>query len=132
SDIDFKEQTINITKTLDFTAQGDEELFGDTKTFSSRRTIMIPAPLAKDLLNHKKWQNENKLVLQESYKHDLDLIFTRTDGNFLPKSTLFNAFSRILKKVNIPSLDIHSLRHTHAVLLLESGANLKYIQERLG
>lgn len=93
---------------------------------------MIPAPLAKDLLNHKKWQNENKLVLQESYKHDLDLVFTRTDGNFLPKSTLFNAFSRILKKVNIPSLDIHSLRHTHAVLLLESGANLKYIQERLG
>ncbi|HDX9549389.1 TPA: site-specific integrase [Bacillus thuringiensis] len=132
SDIDFKEQTINITKTLDFHAKMGEELFGDTKTFSSRRTIMIPAPLAKDLLNHKKWQNENKLVLQESYKHDLDLIFTRTDGNFLPKSTLFNAFSRILKKVNIPSLDIHSLRHTHAVLLLESGANLKYIQERLG
>ncbi|MBJ6919075.1 tyrosine-type recombinase/integrase, partial [Vibrio cholerae] len=46
--------------------------------------------------------------------------------------SIFNAFSRILKKVNIPSLDIHSLRHTHAVLLLESGANLKYIQERLG
>ena len=43
---------------------------------------MIPAPLAKDLLNHKKWQNENKLVLQESYKHNLDLVFTRTDGNF--------------------------------------------------
>lgn len=27
---------------------------------------------------------------------------------------------------------IHCLRHTHAVLLLESGATMKYIQERLG
>lgn len=27
---------------------------------------------------------------------------------------------------------IHCLRHTHAFLLLESGATMKYIQERLG
>nr|WP_235707054.1 tyrosine-type recombinase/integrase [Bacillus mycoides] len=27
---------------------------------------------------------------------------------------------------------MHSLRHTHAVLLLESGASMKYIQDRLG
>jgi site-specific recombinase XerD len=32
----------------------------------------------------------------------------------------------------LPHLDIHSLRHTHAVLLLESGASMKYIQTRLG
>ncbi|OEH54751.1 integrase [Oceanobacillus sp. E9] len=29
-------------------------------------------------------------------------------------------------------LPIHSLRHTHAVLQLEAGADMKYIQERLG
>ncbi len=33
---------------------------------------------------------------------------------------------------NIPSIPIHSLRHTHAVLLLETGTDMKYIQERLG
>ncbi|SFI26561.1 Site-specific recombinase XerD [Bacillus sp. 71mf] len=132
SDIDFKEQTINITKTLDFSAKKGENLFGDTKTFTSRRTILIPKLLVNDLLNHKKWQNENKLVLQEAYKHELDLVFTKVDGSFLPKSTLFNAFSRILKKADLPKLEIHSLRHTHAVLLLESGASMKYIQDRLG
>lgn len=132
SDIDLKEQKIKITKTLDFSAKKGEDLFGDTKTFTSRRTIMIPDSLVNDLINHKKWQNENKLVLQEGYKYDLDLVFTRVDGSFLPKSTLFNAFSRILKKVDLPKLEIHSLRHTHAVLLLESGASMKYIQDRLG
>lgn len=50
----------------------------------------------------------------------------------MPKSSLFNAFSRILKRAGIPPLPIHSLRHTHAVILLEAGADLKYIQERLG
>ncbi len=47
-------------------------------------------------------------------------------------ATLFNAFNRILKRSNIDKMPIHALRHTHAVLLLESGADMKYIQERLG
>ncbi|MBW5467406.1 tyrosine-type recombinase/integrase [Brevibacillus formosus] len=66
------------------------------------------------------------------YDHDLNLVLTRDDGNFVPKSSLFNAFSRTLKRLNIPSIPIHSLRHTHAVLLLETGTDMKYIQERLG
>ncbi|WP_312027174.1 tyrosine-type recombinase/integrase [Cytobacillus firmus] len=54
------------------------------------------------------------------------------DGNYMPKSSLFNSFSRILKKCDLPSLPIHSLRHTHAVLQLEAGADMKCIQESLG
>ncbi|WP_252282405.1 tyrosine-type recombinase/integrase [Peribacillus asahii] len=50
----------------------------------------------------------------------------------MPKTSLFNAFSKILKKCGLPSLPIHSLRHTHAVLLLEARADMKYVQERLG
>ncbi|WP_354142394.1 tyrosine-type recombinase/integrase [Brevibacillus brevis] len=34
--------------------------------------------------------------------------------------------------MNIPSIPFHSLRHTHAVLLLETRTDMKYIQERLG
>lgn len=47
-------------------------------------------------------------------------------------SSLFNSFARILKKAELPSLLIHSTRHTRAVLQLEAGASMKYIQERLG
>lgn len=50
----------------------------------------------------------------------------------MPKSSLFNAFKRILNNAQLPQIPIHSLRHTHAVLLLESGADMKYVQERLG
>ncbi|WJQ79276.1 site-specific integrase [Brevibacillus brevis] len=131
-DIDFKKYTISINKTLDFGAKNKTELFGDTKTFNSNRTIKISQSLINDLKHHLSYQNKNKLGFDELYHHDLNLVLCRKDGNFIPKSTLFNAFSRILKKVNMPSMPIHSLRHTHAVLLMETGADMKYIQERLG
>ncbi|MED0586473.1 site-specific integrase [Bacillus subtilis] len=132
TDINLRENYIDIKNTLDFSAKTADELFGETKTYESKRRISIGASLSAALQKHKKWQFENKQMLQDDYRHDLSLVFSRVDGNFLPKSTLFNAFNRILKRANIDKMPIHALRHTHAVLLLESGADMKYIQERLG
>jgi len=135
TDIDLKEKTISINKSLDFAeaSKGNKDnMFGDTKTYNSKRIITISQSLANDLHFHKKFQNQNKTALNEHYHFDLNLVLCRNDGNFMPKSSLFNSFSRILKKADLPSLPIHSLRHTHAVLLLEAGASMKYIQERLG
>ncbi|PTE67908.1 hypothetical protein BUY46_10155 [Staphylococcus devriesei] len=42
----------------------------------------------------------------------------------------FYNVSKILGKEN--RLSIHKLRHTHASLLLEARAEMKYIQQRLG
>jgi integrase len=107
-------------------------LFGDRKTYSSKRILTISQSLANDLHFHKKDQNQNKLALKEEYKHDLNFVLRRNDGNYMPKSSLHNAFHRVLKASGLPSLPIHSLRHTHAVLLLEAGVDMKYVQERLG
>lgn len=132
TDIDLKNKTIRIDETLDFTAKNKEELFGDTKTYNSERTIRISQSLVNDLKYHANWQNQNKLNLKEYYHHDLNLVLCREDGNFMPKSSLFNAFDRICTRANLPHLPIHSLRHTCAVLLLEAGSEMKYVQEQLG
>lgn len=132
NDVDLKTGMITINKTLDFSADSDEELFGDTKTFNSERTIQISTSLIQDLKQHFKHQNQNKLAWNELYKHNLNLVLCRDNGNFMPKSSLFNSFSRILKRIGLPAMPIHSLRHTHAVLLLEAGNDMKYVQERLG
>jgi len=132
TDINLKEKTITISNTLHFDAKNEEELFGDTKTYSSQRTIGIDDDLVKTLQFHIKWQNQNKLALGDDYAHSLNLVCCRPDGTHLTKSTLFNAFSRILNKAAIDPIPIHGLRHTHAVMLLEAGASMKYIQERLG
>jgi integrase len=132
SDINFKEKTVTINKTLDFQAKSDDELFGDTKTFRSKRTISLTNNTINQLKDHLKWQNKNKQNLNDVYHHDLNLVFCREDGYIMPKSSLYNAFKRILKQAGISSLPIHSLRHTHAVLQLEAGVDMKFIQERLG
>ncbi|CAM4028949.1 tyrosine-type recombinase/integrase [Lederbergia lenta] len=67
-----------------------------------------------------------------TYHHDLNLGLCRDDGSPLPKSTLFNAFKACLEKIDGPKLPIHSTRHTHAVMMLEAGADTKMVQERLG
>lgn len=131
-DVDLKNNRITITKTLDFTAKEKDDLFGDVKTIRSARTIRISNSLANDLKYHMQWQNQNKLTLNAIYHHDLNLVLCREDGSPMPKSSLFNAFSRILKKSGLPPLPIHSLRHTCAVLLLEAGADMKFVQEQLG
>lgn len=115
-----------------FSAGDKEKLFGDTKTYHSERVITIRKSLVDALKFHITYQNQNKLALNDNYHHDLNLVLCRNDGNFMPKSTLFNAFSRISKRSGIKPLPIHSLRHTHAVLQLEAGADMKYLQERLG
>ncbi len=49
----------------------------------------------------------------------------------MPKSSLFNALERILKRSKIKQLPVHSLCLTDAVLLIEAGSSMKYIQKNL-
>lgn len=134
TDVDLKEQTIDINKSLDFkkATTDKQNMFGETKNYNSKRIIKISKTLTNDLQFYLKYQNQNKLALKDSYHHELNLVFCRNDGDYLPKSSLFNAFARILKKASLPNLPIHSLRHTHAVLQLEAGVDMKTLQERLG
>lgn len=44
----------------------------------------------------------------------------------------FKYCSRVIHKELKLAFDYHSLRHTHATLLIESGANIKNVQTRLG
>ncbi|WP_256975410.1 site-specific integrase [Paenibacillus amylolyticus] len=113
SDINFKEKTIRVDETLDFQAEDENELFGDTKTENSTRTISVSNGIINDLRYHASWQNQNKINLGESmYRHYLNLVLCKNDGSPMPKSSLINASKRILRKAGLSEeLTIHSLRH---------------------
>lgn len=116
--VDLSSNRVRIVQSLDYEAATDEELFSDTKTYHSVWEIPITNRLAMVLRSHKVRQNDNIFRLKHSYKDKLDLVFCRDNGTPISKSTLFNAFRRILRKAELPIMSIHTLRHTHAVLLL--------------
>ena len=59
-------------------------------------------------------------------------VFCHPTGRPLSPNTVSHAFQRVAKAAGIGGARLHSLRHSHASLLLAQGANLKDIQTLLG
>ncbi len=62
----------------------------------------------------------------------INLVCTRYDGSYINPRTMQHASRIIHYDLGFEDFDFHSLRHTHTSKLVEVGANLKYIQTRLG
>lgn len=127
--VDLENKTIKVEKILVGKGKGIWE-FGTPKTKSSYRSIDIGETLFKILSHHKTWQKENKLKYGRYYR-DSDFVCTKENGVNITLNSL-KYLSRVVNYELGISFHFHSLRHTHATMLLESGAEPKEIQERLG
>jgi len=67
----------------------------------------------------------------ESKLQRVKLICINENGEYTSTDS-FKYCSRIIHKELLLAFDYHFLRHTHATLLIEAGANVKNIQTRLG
>ncbi|MGN1399210.1 MAG: site-specific integrase [Erysipelotrichaceae bacterium] len=115
-DFDFSHQTLSISKTWDYKENGGFTL---TKNKSSIRKIQID------------WQTVMQFAgLLKNLKED-EPIFVK-QGQKIYNSTINNALARHCKKLNIPIISIHGLRHTHASLLLFAGVSIASVARRLG
>ena len=63
---------------------------------------------------------------------DEGFVFAHPDGTLLDPSTVSHTFNKIIRRVGLPHIRLHDLRHTHATLLLQAGVHPKVVQERLG
>ncbi len=134
--------------------------FTTTKTPASNRTISFGDTLCNALRKEKAQQLENELKYGEYYtvhvlKKEIDekgndmmrivpiqkcvesqLLRTRliciTENGQYTSTDTFKFCSRVIHKQLHLAFDYHSLRHTHATMLIEAGANVKNVQTRLG
>ena len=127
--VDLKEKVIKVEKTLIGKGKGIWEL-ASPKTKSSYRTIAIGDTLVNILKKHKKSQIENRLRYGKYYK-DFNFVCTKENGELVTTDSL-KYLSRVVNYELGIDFNFHSFRHTHATMLLEAGANIKDIQERLG
>ena len=78
------------------------------------------------------YSTERKEITNNPTEREIRFVFVREDGTYITPRTMQHTSRIIHHNLNIKDFDYHSLRHTHATVLLEKGAPLKYIQQRLG
>lgn len=134
--------------------------FTTPKTAASRRTIPFGDTLYQALKEERKNQLKNELMYGEFYtvqvlKKEIDekgndmirivpvqkcvesklqranLICVAENGQYTSTDS-FKFCAKVIHKELLLAFDYHSLRHTHATILIESGAHVKNVQARLG
>lgn len=102
--IDFENHKISIT--------------GDLKTKSSNRTILVSKNLI-DILKKVKENSHSKYVCTKDGFNQINISYFKSNLHHLMDNLDFK-------------FSFHKLRHTHATLLIQNGANIKDVQYRLG
>jgi integrase len=113
-DFDYANQTISINKTWDYKGIGG---FQETKNKSSIRKIQIDWKTVTQFAGLLNNLDKNKPIFIDGKTYN---------------STINQILARHCKRVNIPQISIHGLRHTHASLLLYSGVSIASVARRLG
>lgn len=113
-DFDFSHQSLIVDKTWDYKGNGG---FLPTKNKSSVRKIQLD------------WQTIIKFSeIIKGLPEDKPIFVNGRVFN----STVNGVLERYCKKLGIPVISIHGLRHTHASLLLFAGVSIASVARRLG
>lgn len=127
-DIDFNKNTIDINKQyLRYTtAEGKSGKKIDVlKTKNSYRKIYMTNLVADTLKDYT--DNLKVIDLQNQY-----LFMLPGTNKIMPHGSVYYFFSKMLKEKQLKPIAFHDLRHLHATMLINNGANVVSIAKRLG
>ncbi|MFD2682609.1 tyrosine-type recombinase/integrase [Bacillus seohaeanensis] len=122
-DFDFVNNTINVNKTWGY-KKNSPKGFGPTKNEQSIRTIKMDDKTMihfKDLFKITPTNLDQLVFYSPSSKYK---VISNTNANKLLRN--------LLDELNLTSITVHGLRHTHGSILLYKKASIHYVSERLG
>jgi integrase len=125
-DLDFEHQLLAVKRSLEHTREGLR--FKEPKTHRSRRPVRIPEAALKALKVHKA---SEKLRLGPDFSSD-QVVCLRKDGTLWPPDLLSRRFTDLVRRLDIPPVRFHDLRHAFATMSLRYGVNPKIVSEMLG
>lgn len=120
SDIDFNEGTLCIKRSVS-TNEGGGVSIGETKTDAGVRTIIMPPSVATLL-----WEKRSDAVNEWVFPH-----YTNPSDPLHPSSA-YKKLKTILKRLELPLLRFHDLRHTFATQATDGGVDPKTLAGILG
>jgi integrase len=102
------------------------------KTRHGRRTISLPAHLVTELRTHWREQQEQRLAAGLGKAPDTAPVFATADGRHLSPNAITKAWPVAMAAIGMPAVTLHSLRHTHASMLINAGLDILAISRRMG
>ena len=110
--------------------KGGKYYFSLTKNNKIR--VLTLAPSVVRLFRLQKIKQNGMRAKAGEFWQETNLIFTNEIGDRLSYRTVYDCFKRVMVKIGAPSTRFHDLRHTYAVMAIQSGDDIKTVQENLG
>jgi integrase len=130
-DIDFDAGRLTIEQALEETRAYGLRIKGP-KTKHGRRTISLPPHLLTELRQRRRMLQEERLARGLGKAPADSPVLARPEGTYQSPNALSKAWPRIMAAIGMPKVTVHSLRHTHASMLIASGVDILTISRRLG
>ena len=132
SDINWKKRTIHVQRGV-VKLSHQESITKDPKTTSGDRMVYLSKEMCQLL---KAWRKECEWDRQQTANETVDeddYLFRQPNGKPMNPCTFTYRFKLILKANNLPlDLNVHSLRHTNASLLISQGVDVRTVASLLG
>lgn len=128
-DINWDQQLLSIRQMVT-APKGKPKISKMTKNDASRRSISLAVTEMEILKEHRRRQQEEMIAYGANWNRDL--VFISEVGTIINPRNLLRHFQDNAKKIKLPVIPFHGLRHTSATLMLLLGVHPKVVAERLG
>ncbi len=129
--VDFASGTLLVGQQLQRKRDGSSEYYLISPKNGKMRKIVL-APFVLDILHRQKAEQEIWKRLAGRDWLNTGLVFTDELGDNLTPETVYKNFKKVAVEIGCENLHFHSLRHSYAVAALQSGDDIKTVQENLG
>lgn len=132
--VDFEKGTIRVYRQLLKTGVVDGKGVFDFAPLKNdrERTIEPAVQVMEHLRRVQRKQKEYKLLTGGAYSNPRQFVFTDEMGKPFHYHTMYTHFKQIVKRIDMPEVRFHDLRHTYATLSIQNGSDVKTISESLG
>lgn len=128
SDINLEERYLTVNRTVSYSTKRHEFIERPPKTKNSIRKVPLTEEAVKILLNQKTKPNR----IRKTNVAFNDYIFLSGEGKPFANHHLNRRLYEVCKKLEIPQMSMHCLRHTFATRCIEAGMKPKTLQKILG